>query len=104
MYFAPWLVIVTIAFTLTLVWAVVQPDERVYVTGGLSFLAWSLATLAAPGLELLENGEAIPAGSTALVVLCLTFAFLSGFTVLAYHMDLYPPKPADGADLTEANR
>lgn len=97
MLLSQWLALAGAAFVLTLVWTVVQPDERVYVTGGLSFITWSLAALTAPGLQTVSNGDVLAAGSSILAFVSVAFAAVSGLAVLGYKTGLYPPTPADDA-------
>jgi len=95
MLLAQWFALAGAAFVLTLIWLVVAPEERVYVTGGLSFLAWSAATLTAPGVQVISEGQRLAAGSSALALVSLVFAAVSALAVLGYRTGHYPPKPAD---------
>ena len=95
MLLSQWYFLAGVAFVLTIVWAVVLPDERVFVSAGLAFLAWALAALTAPGVQTVSNGEMIAAGSPVLAFLSLAFATVSGIAVLGYKTGLYPPSPAD---------
>jgi len=95
MLLSQWYALVAASFTLTLVWTVIQPDERVFLTAGLSTAGWALAMLTAPGLQTLtESGERVAAGSDVLAFVALVFALVSALAVMGYKTGHYPPEPA----------
>jgi hypothetical protein len=95
MLLSQWYALAGAAFVLTLVWTVIQPDERVFLTAGLSTAGWALAMLTAPGLQTLtESGERVAAGSDVLAFVALVFALVSALAVMGYKTGHYPPEPA----------
>lgn len=96
MLLSQWYALVAASFALTLVWTVVEPDERVFLTAGLSTAGWGFATLTAPGLQALtESGGRVAAGSDVLAFVTLLLAAVSALAVMGYKTGHYPPEPAD---------
>jgi len=94
MLLSQWFALAAMGFILTLVWGFGQPDENVYVSGGLSFIVWGVCVLTAPGLEVVSNGTRLAADSAVLSFVALSFAALSALAVIGYRTGHYPPEPA----------
>lgn len=95
MLLSQWYALAAASFALTLVWTVIQPDERVFLTAGLSTAGWALAMLTAPGVQALtDGGDRVAAGSDVLAFVALAFALVSALAVMGYKTGHYPPEPA----------
>jgi len=97
-----WLALVAGAFLLTVGWLYVP--EQIYVSGGLATISWSVATLAAPGLQTLtESGARVAAGAPLLAFVTLAFAALSALATIGYRTGHYPPEPAQDDPVPAVN-
>lgn len=91
-----WYALGAFATLLTLVYLVVLPNERVYMTAGLSGFAWSVMALTARNLtQYTDSGSSIAVEFPELQYFVGGLAFLSYFTVLLYHFGEYPPTSAE---------
>lgn len=91
---ARWMALGVVAVGAMVVWAVVLPDRRVYLSAGTSFIAFAVMALTAPGVErLTETGSTVAAPVSEVVqVLIGVFAVLSLAVVFLYRFDEYPPE------------
>lgn len=95
-----WLGLAAYAFAMTVVYLVVQPEERIYATAGTGAVAWLMVALTAPGVERMTESGAIvdvPAGLIVQLFAAILGA-LSLLVVFLYRAGLYPPPNDDLPD------
>ncbi|RLM53186.1 hypothetical protein DVK02_14955 [Halobellus sp. Atlit-31R] len=99
MWQSNWFALAGFATLLTLLWLVVLPRARVYVTSGLSFISWAAAATSAASLQRRTlDGTAVDVGAPVLQYLATALALVSLLVFVLYHFGLYPPE-----DLEKAN-
>ena len=94
-----WQTVAAIATVLTVGWLLARPKFNARATASLSALGWGVCALTAPGLDAIDSGARIDAGSIELQLFALALAALSALAAVAAQTGHYPPdEDTDPAD------
>lgn len=92
-----WLSLGAFATLMTLTYAFILPDERVYFSAGLAAVAWGVMSMSAQNLtRLTDQGKTEGVETPSLQFFTFVLALLSLLVLILYRFGEYPPETEPG--------